>query len=414
MNQKYFYVILILILVGTNLSAQEKEETFGINFTGFVSSEVFYDTRQNVDAREGDVFLYPAKEVLDANGNDINDKPSFNLATIHSRLNAGITGPKAFGAKTSGTLEFDFVGTTDNGINMIRMRHAFVKLSWENTSILFGQFWHPMFVLDCYVDVASWNAAIPISVLSRTPQFRITQNLGTNLFVMGTLLTQRSYASNGPDGTSSKYLRNSGIPEVQTQLGYKSNSLAAGLLFGYKTLLPRLQTSVIGGEAYKSDETIGSFETAAYFKFITDPVTFKVMGYYGQNLYNYVMLGGYAESTTPDPVTGAVEYTNYKTSSVWTEINTNGKTFQYALFAGITNNLGTDDEIMGTTYARGTDIDYVYRISPRVSWIADKVRVTLELLYTTAAYGTPDSFGKVQEAEEVNSLRTLLSVKYSF
>ena len=413
MKVKNIFVILFLSCV-VQFFAQEKETNWGIKFSGFVSSEAFFDTRDMVSAREDDVILYPKKKELDANGVDINDHSSFNFSTIHSRLHAGVTGPKAFGAKTSGGIQFDFVGTTNSGISMVRMRHAFVKLSWEKTSIMFGQFWHPMFVLDCYVDIASWNAAIPISVLSRSPQLRIKHSLGSNLFVMGTLLTQRDYASNGPDGTNSKYLRNSGIPEVQTQFGYKSNTLAAGVLFGYKTLLPRLNTIGDSGESYKSDKTIGSYETAAYFKLTTKPVTFKLMGYYGQNLHNYVMLGGYAESSTPDPVTGAVEYTNYKTSSVWTEINTNGKTFKYALFAGITNNLGTDDEIVGDVYARGTDIDYVYRISPRVSWISNKVNVTLEWLYTVAAYGTADSFGKVNDTEEFAALRTLLSVKYSF
>ncbi len=146
----------------------------------------------------------------------------------------------------------------------------------------------------------------------------------------------------------------------------------------------------------------------------TAPVTFKLMGYYGQNFYNYVMLGGYAESSVPDPITGEVEYTNYKTSAFWTEINTNGKTIQYGLFAGITNNLGTEDEIMGSVYARGTDIDYVYRISPRVSWLANKVKVTVEALYTTAAYGTADNFGVIEESEDISSLRILLSCMYKF
>lgn len=406
-------LFILLFLCSVIIYAQEKNN-FGVKFSGFVSSEAFFDSRQQITAREGDVLLYPAKEVLDVNGKDINAKTNFNLSTIHSRLHAGITGPKAFGAKTSGALQFDFVGTTNGGINMIRMRYAYVKLDWEKTSILFGQFWHPMFVLDCYVDISSWNAAIPISVLSRTPQIRIKHNLSSNLFVMGTLLTQRDYSSNGPDGVSSKYLRNSGIPEMQGQFGYKGNSIATGVLLGYKTLLPRLKTTVDGVNFYKSDETIGSYELAGYFKLSTAPVTYKLMGYYGQNLFNYVMLGGYAESSIPDPVTGEVEYTNYKTAAYWLEVHTNGKSFQVGCFAGMTNNLGTDDEIMGATFARGTDIDYVYRISPRVSWIANKVKFTLEALYTAAAYGTRDNFGKVQNAEEVSSLRMLLSCMYKF
>lgn len=403
-------LLVLLLLCSSQIFSQKAEDSFGVKFSGFVSSEAFFDTRQQVSAREGDVILYPTMENLDVNGDDINDKSNFNLLSIHSRLNAGITGPKAFGAKTSGALQFDFVGTGNSFINLIRMRHAFVKLSWEKTSVLFGQYWHPMFVTDCYAGIASWNVAVPISVLSRSPQIRITHNLSSNIFLMAAILSQRDFSSTGPDGGSSKYLRNSGIPEVQAQLGFKNDKIAAGAVVGYKTLLPRLVTNT----GYKTDETTGSYNLAGYFKMTTTPVTFKLMGYYGQNFYNYVMLGGYAESSVPDPVTAEVEYTNYKTSAFWTEVNTNGKTIQYGIFAGITNNLGTEDEIMGATYARGTNIDYVYRISPRVSWLASQVKVTVEALYTTAAYGLADNFGVIDESEDVSSLRILLSCMYKF
>jgi len=402
-------ILAALIISSFQLFAQE-EDKFGINFSGFVSSEAFFDTRQEVTAREGDVLLYPANEKLDINSEDINEKSSFNFLSIHSRLKAGITGPRALGAKTSGVLEFDFVGTGNSFIHLIRMRHAFVNLAWDKTSVLFGQYWHPMFVTDCYPTVASWGAAVPISVLARNPQIRLTHKLTSNLFLMAALLSQRDFTSSGPDGASSQYVRNSGIPEVQGQLGYKTKNLAAGAVFGYKTLVPQIETST----GYKTENSIGSYNLAAYFKLVTYPITLKIMGYYGQNFFNYVMLGGYAESSLPDPVTGEVEYTNYKTSSYWTEINTNGETVQYALFAGITNNLGTDDEILGATYARGTNIDYVYRISPRVSFLAGKFKVTLESVYTAAAYGTANNFGVVENADNVSSLRFLLSCMYKF
>jgi len=401
-------LLAVLTLYSFQLSAQE--DKFGVLFSGFISSEVFYDSRQQVTAREGDVLLYPAKESLDINGDDINDKTNFNILSIHSRLKASISGPKAFGAKTGGAFEFDLLGTGNSYINLMRIRHLFIKLSWEKTSVLFGQYWHPMFVTDCYPTVLSFGVGVPVSALSRSPQIRVVQNLTPNVYVMAALLSQRDFSSPGPDGVSSKYLRNSGMPEIQTQIGYKSKKLAAGALLGYKTLLPRLSTTA----GYKTEETLGSYNLSTYFKITTEPVTIRVQGFYGQNFYNFVMLGGYAEASLPDPVTHEVEYTNYKTSSFWTEINTNGKNIQYALFAGITNNLGTDDEIMGNVYARGSDIDYVYKISPRVSFIANKLKVTIESVYTVAAYGTRDNFGKVKNTEDIGSLRMLLNCMYTF
>jgi hypothetical protein len=91
--------------------------------------------------------IYPEDENLDVNSNDINDKSSFNMLSIQSRINGKITGPEVIGAKPSAVLEGEFFGTSDADINGFRLRHSFVKLDWENTSLLVGQTWHPMFIV---------------------------------------------------------------------------------------------------------------------------------------------------------------------------------------------------------------------------------------------------------------------------
>ena len=53
-------------------------------------------------------------------------------------------------------------------------------------------------------------------------------------------------------------------------------------------------------------------------------------------------------------------------------MNTKGKKVQFGLFGGYTQNLGAEDDINGNTFARGANIDYVYRVSPRVVFIAGK------------------------------------------
>ena len=40
---------------------QEKKSNWGIKFSGFVSSEIFFNSKQQVTARKGDVILYPKK-----------------------------------------------------------------------------------------------------------------------------------------------------------------------------------------------------------------------------------------------------------------------------------------------------------------------------------------------------------------
>jgi hypothetical protein len=46
-----------------------------------------------------------------------------------------------------------------------------------------------------------------------------------------------------------------------------------------------------------------------------------------------------------------------------------------------------DDAGAGNVFARGTNIEYVYRISPRVAFKRGKTTIAVEVEYTTAAYG---------------------------
>jgi hypothetical protein len=106
-------------------------QDFGISFSGFVKTDIIYDSRQTVNLREGHFLLYPANRNLDLNGADINAKSSFNILSIQTRLTAKLKGPDAFSAKTSGVIESEFFGTSDADLNGLRLRHAFVKFDWE-------------------------------------------------------------------------------------------------------------------------------------------------------------------------------------------------------------------------------------------------------------------------------------------
>ena len=78
-------------------------------------------------------------------------------------------------------LETDFVGTSDRVISMARLRHAILKLEWEKTTLMAGQFWHPFFVLSSYPQVSGWGGGLPYAILSRNPQIRLTYKLTTKI-----------------------------------------------------------------------------------------------------------------------------------------------------------------------------------------------------------------------------------------
>ncbi len=409
---KKFLLTTFVLFFTLTILAQNKSK-FGIKFTGFVKTDIFFDSRQNVAVREGHFYLYPLNEDLDPNGDDINAKDNFNILSIQSRLRGTITGPDAFGAKTSAVIEGAFFGHSDIDVNGFRLRHAFAKLNWTNTELLVGQFWHAMFITECFPGTVSFNTGAPFQPFSRNPQIRLTQKVDDFNFIL-TAMTQRDFASTGPDGGSSKYIRNSVIPELNLTVKYhKKNTNGNEFLLGagadYLTLTPRTETP--GG--YTANETITSWSFMGFTKIKTSDITWKFEAVFGQNITHLTMLGGYAETGLSGQ---DYEYTPTKTTSFWTEIHTNGTKFQAGLFAGYTKNNGTNENLMqdGSIYARGANIDHVYRISPRMIFNSGKMRFATEIEYTAAAYGSTQNDLSVDNTKEVGNLRFLVGVYYFF
>ncbi len=428
-------LFLMLIFPGIVFAqVQDNQIKSSITFSGFVKNDFFLDTRQNVSIREGHFLLYPKSVMLDSVGEDINAGANFNFVSIQSRLSGKITGPDAFGAKTSGVLEADFFGNENANFvdaNGFRLRHAFAKLNWAKTELLFGQYWHPFFVPNSFPGVISFNTGVPFQPFSRNPQIRLTHKIN-KISIIGVVNSQRDFVSSG----GSDLMRNSAIPEMNLQFQYaqKNDSLKteffAGLGVEYKMLRPRL-SSTAGGKVYKVNETVGSYAATAFLKIVVPSVSVKFLGVYGQNLTDLVMLGGFAVDTIADPVTGKVNYSPYNTLSLWLDANTNGKKIQVGIFAGYTQNLGLDTELAFTnatniinglkSTSRGYDIKSVSRISPRIVFISGKFNLAVECEYTQVAYAAKtnnildiDNKGIVQKTENVANVRTLFSVIYNF
>jgi len=386
---------------------QQKNEDWGIKFNGFVNTCYWYDTRQVLDAREYMFLFYPLKEQYDVNGNDINAHGSFNMSAIAARLTGKINGPDAFGAKTSGVIEGDFTGTSNADINGFRLRHAYSKLKWKNTELLCGQYWHPMFVPEVFPNIASLNTGAPFQPFIRNPQVALTQYF--NKFNISlAAITQRDNANLGPMGYSSVYLRNAIIPNFHLQLQYKNDNHVWGVAGDYKVLKPRIVTDSL----YITNETLPTYAVMAYWKYTKDDFVWRSKAIYGQNLTEHLLLGGYAVKSM-DSLTLIETYTPTNHLFLWGNI-TYGKKVQFSLYGGYAKNFGTTDENIDKYYSRGSDIDYMYRVAPCISFVSNKVKISTELEYTSAAFGTPNKMGIVENAHEVDVLRALVAVFYFF
>ena len=418
MSRKFmaFIVTAVLgILLPSPLAAQsEPKPAFGISFSGFVKTDMIYDTRQTVNLREGHYLILPKGPSTDKDGTDLNAVPTFHMISIQTRLLGKITGPDALGAKTSGLIEGEFFGTSDGDVNGFRLRHAYVKLNWAKTELMIGQFWHPMFVTESFPDVVSFNTGAPFQPFNRSPQVRLTQQLG-RFSLIAAALAQRDFVSNGPDGASSVYARTAAVPELNLRFQYSYRCPAGcetllGAGGDFKSIRPRTATS----SGYAADARLPAFAGMAYFRRTTADITLKAEAVYGGDLHHLTMLGGYGVSAIADPVRTIESYSPLRTFSSWAEIQTNGTKLQAGLFAGYSKNLGAAADLVGATWARGANIDDVFRVSPRAVYNAGKLRLAGEVEWTAAGFGTPDARGRVKDATRISNIRFLGAVYYFF
>lgn len=416
---------------------EKKTPLFGISFSGFVKTDIFFDSRQTVSAREGHFLLLPENEKLDPEGNDINAKGSFNFLSIQTRLAGTISGPDALGAKTSAYIEGEFFGNINTAINSFRLRHAWIKLAWPKTELLLGQYWHPMFVADCSPATVSFNTGAPFVVFSRNPQIRLSQSIG-KLKLGLTFMSQVDFVSDGPDGPSPKYLRNSVLPETNLLLQYalkneqKGTEFLIGASINYQLLTPRLATTVTIAKAYdsvinnvvvhkdavtasyKADEKSPAIAANLFSKIKFKNLTIKTGIEYGENNNAYTMIGGFAVRSVTNAAKGFEDYANLRSFAVWGEVHTNGTKWQPGIFGAFGRNLGYGESATGPSFARFSNVDYAWRLSPRLVFNVQKLRIAGELEYTVAAYGKTNKSGYVYDSRAIGNLRFLLGVFYFF
>ncbi len=403
----------------TTTTTTPAEKEWDVSMYGFVRTDYIWDTRKSAQVREYNLNLYPLDEVLDADGNDLNDAGASNFLSIVSRLGVKAKGPNVWGAKMTGNLEGDFFGNTEATIGLFRLRHAYVNMEWSKTALTMGQTWYPTFIPEVFPGVANFNTGIMFNPFGWATQVRLKQTLTKELSFTAVAYKEREFTTataNG--GTQNSASFNSALPTLHGQFQYKNKNWIVGLGAEYKSLQPLTES---GGKASK--EKANSTSVVGYFKFSNDKVIVKGYGISGGDLYNFVMLGGFAGYTK----TGELEkYEASKTSAFWLDIASNGKSIAPGIFFGYTSNNGTgkDGLAAGETvkyYMRGVSgsrvIDNVMRVSARVDFKQNKFRITPELEYTAAQWGDLNTKADATadaNAKDVANFRAMISCAYSF
>ena len=405
-------ISLLLVFTVKVLAAQDQSQKPKIDVKpyGFVSYEAIFDTYKLLDARDGELIFYPLKPKLDANGTDVNKKNQFQMLTIITRVGLQVAGPNILGAKTLAKVETDFYATANAYSYLLRLRHALINLKWQNTELLMGQYWHPVIVDEIMPASISFGAGAPFHALNRSPQIRL--NYFPNSFLRLTLsaLTQGYHKSKGPEDAQ----RNSGLPEVLGQIALgSSKSFMLGGSAGYKWLTPRLYIATSNTGTHK---TVGQYLLSGFALAKLNETVIKAEAVYGENPTHLNMIGGYGRVTESD-INGDYDYANLRTLSVWMDVNHRWGKWAPGLFAGYSKLYGSDKSYSSITdYHRNDDLNYIYRISPRITYKEECLTLALEYMLTTAVYGnTFDARHKVTSSlDPVSNHRVTFCAKYSF
>lgn len=398
--------ILVALVLLVSLVRLEAQEGFRFDFHGFVNPHYYADSRSVVGGREDMMLFYPKPIVRDAQGNDINDGWQANMLAITARLNVKITGPEMLGAKTSAFVEGDFTGATNATIDNLRLRHAYFTLDWGRHKLLAGQYWYAMVTHEIMPMTNPLNMGAPFHCYARQPQVRYTYSLD-GLEAVAVAQWQLDNMSqgllNGAPTSSTLFARHSILPELNAQLRYRTSRLFIGAAANLKSIQPVVNTA--GVASSQQLHRSWSYSILGSYRF-EEGFTIKVQTLLNNSLYEGCSLGGYLMYQS---VSGnMVDFRDWHFNTVWLDIERNRGHWRPGLFMGYAQHMdeGPVLAIYGpaTVFGRGYDLDYLWRIQPRLTYTTQKgLSFVGEAEYTYAGYDEP-----------VGNLRLSLSAVYAF
>ncbi|MBP5676971.1 MAG: hypothetical protein J6W88_00570 [Bacteroidales bacterium] len=409
-------IVAIAVIVTIGAMGTICAQGFSLDWHGFVNPHYYADSRSVVGGREDMMLFYPKPILLDSLGNDINDGWQANMLAITARLGLTINGPDIWGAKAKAYIEGDFTGSTNATIDHLRLRHAYIDMLWENRRkikkgdreydvlisshrLLAGQYWYPMVIHEIMPMTNPLNMGAPFHCYARQPQVRYEYYfLGLEAVAVASwqLDNMSQGLLNGAPASSTLFARHSLVPELNAQLRIRGEKIFYGVAINIKTIQPQVQT--VYTAVQPSADLYTSFSWSLFGKANIGPVTVKAQTLLNNSLYEGCSLGGYlmlADSTFQD----------WHFNTVWLDIERNKGHWRPGLFMGYAKNIDYGHHADALyTFGRGHDIDYLWRVQPRLTYTTGNgLSFTGEAEYTRAGYKDP-----------VGNLRLSLSMVYAF
>lgn len=410
-------LLAVCLLAAMNSFAQKKD--FNYKFYGQIRTDLYYNSRANKETVDGLFYMYPLDKLPDEDGKDLNATANGSFYILYTRLGVDVNGPKLGNAKTSAKVEVDFRGS-GTSFSTVRVRHAYLNLAWEKSTLLMGQTWHPLFG-DVSPQILNLSVGAPFQPFSRAPQIRY-QYKNKNLRLTGAAIWQSQYLSIGPDNVKSQnYIKNSCVPEIYAGIDYKWKNWLAGAGIELLSIKPRTESKVETPEStpdkkiyktYKVNERITTLSYEAHLKYSSDNWFVAAKSVLGSNLTQTSMLGGYGIKSI-DKRTGEQEYASILNSSTWLNV-VYGRKWKPGVFLGYTKNLGTGDAV-SRLYGTGTDVDQLVMAGAELTYNVAHWKFGLEYTLSSAWYGSMDaSNGKIKDTHSISNHRIVGVAMFMF
>lgn len=407
-------------------AATEAERPRRLNFYGFVRNYICYDSRRCYTTM-GEMFnIMPMDEEWNEDHTqDLNAVHELTFVSFTSRVGVDVTGPEIWKAASTAKVEADFCGFSSNN-TMLRIRQAYVRLTWPRVSVTCGQTWHPM-AIQVMPSVSGLASGSPFSPFNRSPQLNVALDLGHGWNGTAAALYQFPNASTGPDGITYNYSRWSAYPEVYLGIKHVGPQFTAGIGADVLSIMPR-RSGTVQREVTGDDGTIATEEVTvrlndrvtgisaeAFADYRYGKFNLKGKAIYGENTAHLTMVSGFG-ATAYDPVTGSYDYAPIRSVTAWVNA-TYGTQYRVGLMGGFSQNLGAARDFISTDdfWMRGAkNVDYIYRISPSFTYTVKNLTLALETDYTVVGYGDVAINGRSDAMRQVGNVRICTMIKYSF
>jgi len=411
----------------------DKFEPFSIlRFYGFTGFNMAIRTRQQLEVPVLTSYLVSAIKKPDVNGKDINAHPEAIIASNTTRFGLFFNPfNSASRENLYGIIEFDFAGIVPLVITTLgasspittysaKIRHTFGEYLWYSGSLLFGQFFHPLFLPESFPRTVNSNMGAAFEPQALVPQFRLTQMLG-NIELIMALAGEGYIYSWSERGALPNYLQDAIIPNLHLQLKWRSGRSFLGGAIDFKRLVPRLRTET----NYKVNEYIDSLIGELFIHNVFWWGELNVKTVYAENGSDQLLLSGFGVRTN-EPITNFQTYSNTAAISTWIDTFCVffSDSMSLGLFVGYAKNLGSRNALYKApgaaepivySFEQTTSrVDYTFRISPRFLYARGAFRFGTELTWDKTAYGTLDKYGRVINPHTVHSFSYEMAFNYVF